>query len=357
MRCTQHLVFACLLSAGLAKAQAPATSNVTLYGSVDAGVAFIDNAGGTSLRRVESGALYANRVGFRGTEDLGNGLSAVFVLETGYNVDDGALGQGGLLFGRQSFVGLRNSWGTFSFGRQYDLLYAGSPLPLDIGALLLGGLAGATGGAGTAVDNHSGGVRYDNSLKWQGKFGAWSAGAMYGLGNEAGGQSMRSFALAYQQDDVWAGVGHTRDNFSAPAAGNEVTIASVNWSVLPTDKLIVTLSDAGAARSTDSTSRSRMVQLGWLHNFTPSWMVGVGYGQADTRNAAGAGGDLKQWGLGTQYLLSKRSTLYSMVSRVSASGSAGTASSGIPGVGAPAATLRSSDGSQTVLKAGLLHRF
>ena len=154
MRCTQHLVFACLLSAGLAQAQAPATSNVTLYGSVDAGVAFIDNAGGTSLRRVESGALYANRIGFRGTEDLGNGLSAVFVLETGFNVDDGALGQGGLLFGRQSFVGLRTSWGTFSFGRQYDLLYAGSPLPLDIGALLLGGLAGATGGAGTAVDNH-----------------------------------------------------------------------------------------------------------------------------------------------------------------------------------------------------------
>ena len=158
-------------------------------------------------------------------------------------------------------------------------------------------------------------MRYDNSLKWQGKFGAWSAGAMYGLGNEAGGQSMRSFALAYQQDGVWAGVGHTRDNFSAPAAGNEVTIASVNWSVLPTDKLIVTLSDARAARSTDSTSRSRMVQLGWLHNFTPSWMVGVGYGQADTRNAAGKPGDVKQWGLGTQYLLSKRSTLYSMVSR------------------------------------------
>ena len=48
-------------------------------------------------------------------------------------------------------------------------------------------------------------MRYDNSLKWQGKFGAWSAGAMYGLGNEAGGQSMRSFALAYQQDGVWAG--------------------------------------------------------------------------------------------------------------------------------------------------------
>ena len=54
MRCTQHLVFACLLSAGLAQAQAPATSNVTLYGSVDAGVAFIDSR---PCSRGESGSV------------------------------------------------------------------------------------------------------------------------------------------------------------------------------------------------------------------------------------------------------------------------------------------------------------
>ena len=150
------LASAALLISGAAMAQ----SSVTMYGVVDFGIGK-SSVNGLGLDNGKPGSLTASqsfhtptRIGVRGTEDLGNGLSAVFVLETGFNVDDGALGQGGLLFGRQSFVGLRNSWGTFSFGRQYDLLYAGSPLPLDIGALLLGGLAGATGGAGTAVDNH-----------------------------------------------------------------------------------------------------------------------------------------------------------------------------------------------------------
>ena len=146
------IALAVLAASGAAMAQ----SSVSLFGIVDVGVSHVTKAtaGGKAMNGMTTSGNSTSRIGFRGTEDLGNGLSAVFVLETGFNVDDGALGQGGLLFGRQSFVGLRNSWGTFSFGRQYDLLYAGSPLPLDIGALLLGGLAGATGGAGTAVDNH-----------------------------------------------------------------------------------------------------------------------------------------------------------------------------------------------------------
>lgn len=359
MRCLNPWALGGLLAAAMAptQAQTHATATVSVYGSVDAGFTYIDNAGGGSLKRLDSGALYANRLGFRGTEDLGGGLAAVFVLESGFNVDDGTLAQGGLGFGRQSYVGLRSPWGTFTAGRQYDLLYAGSPLPLDVGALLLGGLAGATGGAGTAVDNHSGGVRFNNSLKWQGRFGPWTAATMYGVGNEDGEQRMRSFAVAYQKDGLWVGLGHARDNYSAPTAGNKVTIASLNWNASPADKLILTLSDARAASRTDATSRSRMYQLGWLHQVTPLWMVGLAYGRADIRNASAAPGDLRQWGLGTQYALSKRSTLYSMVSRVRSSGSAGTAYSGVPGVGSPAATLRSSDDTQIVVKGGFLHRF
>lgn len=149
-----------------------AQSNVSVYGSLDVSISHIDNVQGRSLRRLDTGSLYANRLGFRGQEDLGDGLKAVFVLENGFNVDTGTVAQGGVFFGRQSFVGLSSTtWGSITLGRQYDFLYAGSPLPLDVGALLIGGLAGASGGAGTAVDNHSGGVRYDNSVKWLGKLG------------------------------------------------------------------------------------------------------------------------------------------------------------------------------------------
>lgn len=335
-----------------------AQSNVSVYGSLDVSISHIDNVQGQSLWRLDTGSLYANRLGFRGQEDLGGGLKAVFVLENGFNVDTGTVAQGGVFFGRQSFAGLSSTtWGSVTLGRQYDFLYAGSPLPLDVGALLIGGLAGASGGAGTAVDNHSGGVRYDNSVKWLGKLGPWTLGAMYGLGNETPGQRMRSFVAAYRSGPVWAGLGHLRDTFSAAAAGNQITLASLNWDLRAGDKLIVTLSQAQGDQASDRQSRSRMLQLGWQHDLTPAWMLGITGGWAQTRDARRVSGDIRQYAVATHYRLSKRTTLYAMGSRVQASGSAGTAYSGVPGIGAPAATLRSSDGAQSVVRAGLLHRF
>ena len=60
-------------------------------------------------------------VGLRGTEDLGGGLKAIFVLENGFNSGNGTIGQGGAIFGRQAYVGLSQSqYGTVTFGRQYS---------------------------------------------------------------------------------------------------------------------------------------------------------------------------------------------------------------------------------------------
>ena len=56
-----------------------------------------------------------------GKEDLGGGLKAIFVLENGFNVFNGTLGQGGDMFGRQAYVGLSTAqYGTVTLGRQYD---------------------------------------------------------------------------------------------------------------------------------------------------------------------------------------------------------------------------------------------
>ncbi|WP_049116680.1 porin, partial [Burkholderia cepacia] len=56
-----------------------------------------------------------------GTEDLGGGLKAIFVLENGFNSGNGTIGQGGAIFGRQAYVGLSQSqYGTVTFGRQYS---------------------------------------------------------------------------------------------------------------------------------------------------------------------------------------------------------------------------------------------
>lgn len=102
---------------GLFSGWAHAQSSVTLYGVVDVAVERIKGA--TSVVRLSSGQQQGSRWGLRGVEDLGGGLKASFVLESGFNADVGTSGQGGRLFGRQAFLGLGGDWGTLRLGRQY----------------------------------------------------------------------------------------------------------------------------------------------------------------------------------------------------------------------------------------------
>lgn len=110
-----HVLALALLSAfGAAHAQ----SNVTLYGVADAALERVKGA--TSTTRLASGQQFGSRWGVRGTEDLGGGLNAHFVLEAGINLDTGTSAQGGRAFGRQSFVGLGGGFGALRLGRQYS---------------------------------------------------------------------------------------------------------------------------------------------------------------------------------------------------------------------------------------------
>jgi len=107
---------------------AHAQSSVTLYGLIDAGIMYTNNAtSGAShgaLWQATSATNNGSRFGVRGVEDLGGGLKAIFVLENGFNSENGKLGQDGKLFGRQAYVGLSSSqFGTVTLGRQYDSMY------------------------------------------------------------------------------------------------------------------------------------------------------------------------------------------------------------------------------------------
>src|SRR5471030_3382439 len=93
---------------------AHAQSSVTLYGIIDEGINYASNSGGHTLYNLSSGVLQGSRFGLRGKEDLGSGLSAVFVLENGFDVNTGKLGQGGLMFGRQAWTGLSSDQGTLT---------------------------------------------------------------------------------------------------------------------------------------------------------------------------------------------------------------------------------------------------
>lgn len=112
-----------LAVAGLASVPAFAQTNVTVYGLLDLGFSYrTDNINSAvdSRSGIDSGMANGSRVGFRGTEDLGNGLKAGFVLEQGMGVDTGASNQGGRTFGRQSFLSFSGGFGTVSFGRMYS---------------------------------------------------------------------------------------------------------------------------------------------------------------------------------------------------------------------------------------------
>ena len=104
-----------LAAAALLPAAASAQSSVTVYGSIDGGVRYQTNvdAAGNGLLSTTSGNYYANRLGFRGKEDLGNGLNAHFQLESGFNDKTGALDNtNNVLFNRTAAVGLGGAWGS-----------------------------------------------------------------------------------------------------------------------------------------------------------------------------------------------------------------------------------------------------
>jgi predicted porin len=125
------IALAVLAAAGAASAQ----SSVTLFGIVDATVAF-GRGSLTDKTQLTNSGYNSSRLGFRGTEDLGGGMSASFWLEAGVNNDNGsgaatnannqaaaaALGNGqqGLTFNRRSTVSLAGGWGELRLGRDYS---------------------------------------------------------------------------------------------------------------------------------------------------------------------------------------------------------------------------------------------
>src|SRR5579864_8157044 len=104
MKPIKKIPIAVAVSAALAASADHAQSSVTLYGLIDAGLMYTNNVskGGShgALVQATSGNINGSRFGLRGAEDLGGGLKAIFVLEDGYNVQNGKLGQNNRMFGR-----------------------------------------------------------------------------------------------------------------------------------------------------------------------------------------------------------------------------------------------------------------
>lgn len=224
------------------------TSSVTLYGIMDLGVRHASGLtaahapASASTNSVGSGLNTTSRWGFRGTEDLGGGMAAVFNLEGGLNADVGAPANSSKFFDRASWVGLQSGWGTVSLGRQTTLL-ADAVSPVDplgmrfanfnpnigVTALSQHGLGIEYGSAGS----NSGSYRLDNSIKYTGRWGGWTGRAMLGMGEVAGSSSAlasRGVSLAYAANGLTVtGAYQTFKNANRLDLDAAMVGAAYNW--------------------------------------------------------------------------------------------------------------------------------
>jgi predicted porin len=211
----RYIAGACAL--GMSAAFAQAQSLVKVYGVADAGIVLERGGPAGATQNVSSGVASGSRLGFKGSEDLGDGMRAFFVLENGFNMDTGTAAQGGRLFGRQAVVGLAGAAGSVSLGRQYAPYYKAVRDIVD---------PFCTGLAGNAQNLFPTFTRVDNSLEYQTpKWNGVSADVLYGVGEAAGAAAKNrtigasasydagplTLVLAHHQQGDAAGAAHSRN--------------------------------------------------------------------------------------------------------------------------------------------------
>jgi predicted porin len=313
---------------GAFSSAAMAQSSVTIYGVIDTAVRYTTNADAAGDNKVVlgEGVFQGPRLGFKGTEDLGGGTAAVFQLESGFVINNGQSDQQGQLFGRQAFVGLKNSSvGEVDFGRQYGLAFQtlGAYDPL---------------GQGNALENEwelfLEGIRFDNSIEYTGNWGPVKAQVQYSFGGQAGATNVGSTTavdLSYTQGPLSIGGVYQQ---SVDAKSNDATLWGLGGSYV-VGPATLSLSyfdskrDPGFAKS--GTSGAPLYGTSYLANtnvnlqrtddvwttgvvwtVAPSLALTVGYMYDSVKNVSDAG---DSGSVGTlygvlDYNLSKRTDVY-----------------------------------------------
>lgn len=157
-----------------------ANSNVTLYGVIEEGVVVSKAKSEDAVVQLKSGFDQGSRWGIKGVEDLGNGYNIGFILEQGFNVDDGTEGAEGYAFNREAFLYVTSGFGKVGFGRTGALTFAQSNAILTGWAFGTGFGLSAWSSKGSGVANWN---RMSNVIAYNTpSFGGFSFHAMYSNG-------------------------------------------------------------------------------------------------------------------------------------------------------------------------------
>ncbi|MBN3810079.1 porin [Paraburkholderia sp. Ac-20347] len=389
-----------------------AQSNVTLYGVIDSGINYTNNVqkgksangftGGHQIAMIEGGSagLQGSRWGITGTEDLGNNMKAIFLLENGFYSNNGALNQGGAMFGRQAWVGIKSDFGTVTLGRQYDPVvdlfrpYLASPQ--------WGGYMTAHPGD---LDNAQNTRRINNSIKfrsgtWNGltveailglggvagsfaQNSIWGAGTSYAAGPFSAGaaylnisnpslsffganpnagpatsNNLGSFgsATSPESNPVFAGYA-SANRLEIVAAGVGLTLGALNTNIAYSNTRFDKLGSAAGPNPLHyaGTAAFNNIEVNLQYQITPSLLAGTAYDY--TRNGGAGGKEGVNYHLvsaGLDWFLSKRTDLYTIAVYEKASGVDSTGGSAVAQI---TGLTPSSTDTQVALRVGMRHKF
>jgi predicted porin len=339
----------------LATGPAAAGSSVTLYGVIDANVEYLTHASknGDSLVRENSGGIHNSRFGVRGSESLGGGNSAWFVLESGFNTNDGTQATAGTLFNRTAAVGLTNqTFGSLSFGLQYtpmyDVLLRYDPMSFSPQYTWFP----TTGSA----NSFSFRARNSNMVKYVGSFAGLTAIAGYSFGGDAESfQSSAAYGGALDYDGGSFGAAIAYDYRNGAINSSNTWTKSRNLSLSVRQNIGAATLKAGYEHylynPTKGSSESQAL-----------WFAGVNYPVMRQLKLTAAyyyvqdktPGNSNTWMgvLSSQYALSKRTSLYATVGYAQAT-------RGADGVFTPVGTTDTTafGSNQTGVTIGMFHRF
>lgn len=336
------------LGAGcIAMHAAPATAaEVTLYGVVDSYAGFESGGKTGSVSLLGSGAGSTSRFGLTGTEDVGGGWQAGFRLESGFNSDTGSPQLATAFFNRESNLWLTSrQYGMVKLGRQFPTIFPLSaqidPLALTKLSLLtaVGYAAGDLGGGATPLDSRvPSAVSYTTA-----DFGGFTGQAMYGFSTANSGNAPahhKGGIVQYEKDGLYVGASYNQ-------VRNDQSQRTDHYGVGASYKIGITTFSA-------AWNRIAPTQPGG-HDAT-SYLVGattvagphVIKAMLIRRNVSDANSKATGAVVGYEYLLSKRTALYTRVAWI---GNRGTSALGLD------AAQPNPGNSVRVTAIGVTHRF
>jgi GBP family porin len=321
---------------GALSGMAHAQSAITVYGIVDAGLVSERGGAAGTITKLTSGVGSTSRLGFRGSEDLGGGLSANFVLESGIKIDTGEQDVAGTLFNRQSLVGLKSaSAGALTLGRQYTPFYVTVSTVADPFG------AGYAGSAKNLFPTAGNNTRSSNTVLYTSpSVSGVSAEVAYALGEQGGSNSAgRQFgaALAYANGPLNARLAYNNRNNevtaaatpAVPAANNGIgsnTLLAANYTFALAKAFLAYGVDKGfnsapLANTSNPFGGVKPTASIDSRDFLAGVSVPLGAGtimasyiRKDDRTALNQ--DASQWALGYSYALSARTSAYSSLAKI-----------------------------------------